>query len=246
MSSNPRALVFAHEPDGPASQVEVRLRQRGYEVDTHFVTLDYDKPDAAEPFPDIAGYDMLVVMGSVRSLTRKDEIGSWIHRELELVRQSHDSGTPVLGVCFGGQIIADAFGGRVEEMPSAAIGWFEIEAVEGSNPIGPGPWFEWHHDRFIPPAGVEVLAQNANSVQLIRLGRTLGTQFHPEVDHDHMTGFLAMASDEYMAENGLDHDAMIADMLQHEQRNIEQCHALVDWFVDEVASSDFVPRPNAT
>lgn len=238
-------MVFAHEPDGPASQVEVRLRERGYEVDTHVITLDYDRPNDAQPFPELDGYDLLVVMGSVRSLTEKGEIDSWIYRELELVRETHDRGVPILGVCFGGQMIADALGGRVEKMPTSAIGWFAIDDGDTPNPVGPGPWFEWHHDRFVPPAGVEVLAANDNSVQLIRLGRTLGTQFHPEVDHDHMTGFLAMATDEYMAENGLDHDQMIAEMLEHEAANIEQCHALVDWFLDEVATAEFAPRPNA-
>ncbi len=44
-----RALVIAHEPDGPARQVEIRLVQRGFVVDTHIVTHEYDAPNVATP-----------------------------------------------------------------------------------------------------------------------------------------------------------------------------------------------------
>ncbi|MCP3938566.1 MAG: type 1 glutamine amidotransferase [Actinomycetia bacterium] len=233
-----RVLVLAHELEGPACQIEVRLLMRGWEVTTHLVTADHGQPNVATPFPELVGYDMLVVMGSVRSLTNTEEIDSWIHDELEMVRMAHTDGMPVLGVCFGGQIIAEALGGSVEKAPVTEIGWYKIAAPEGAeNPVGPGPWFEWHHDRFVPPPGADVLAVNENAVQLMRLGRTVGTQFHPEVDCAHMDGFLEMALDEYLDDHGVDRHVMKAEMAEHEGRNRAQCHALVDWFLDEVAFS---------
>lgn len=232
-----RALVIAHEPDGPARQIETRLAERGWQVDSHTVTLDYDRPGDAEPWPAWRGYDLLVPMGSVRSLTDKTEIAAWVHDEAELLREAHDEGVPILGVCFGGQLMAETLGGSVERSPVTEIGWHEIRAAPGAhNPAGPGPWFQWHHDRFSPPPGAEVLAVNDSSVQLFRIGRTVGTQFHPEVDVAHVKGFLDGADDEYLAEVQVIRDEMIAELAFHEERNIKQCHALVDWFLDEVAS----------
>ena len=230
------ALVIAHEPDGPAGQVGVRLAERGFAVTTHVLTDDYDQPQKFEPWPAFADFDLVVLMGSVRSVANKDEISAWIHDELADIRAAVERDQPVLGVCFGGQLIADAMGGSVEVAPEVEIGWFELESLEGAPAvIGKGPWFEWHHDRFHPPAVAEVLAVNESSTQLIRIGRTVGTQFHPEVDVGHVAGFLRDAPPEYLEEVGIVPGEMMNQMRDMEAGNTERCHALVDWYLDEIA-----------
>ena len=235
-----RALVLAHEPQGTSALVGQRLAQRGYEVHDHVVTADLDRPNDAASFPDATGYDLLVPMGSVRSLTNTGEIDTWIFDELNMVRAAHARGTPVLGVCFGGQLLAAALGGSVENAPVTEIGWYEIHEPDGSinrsrNPLGPGPWFQWHYDRFTPPPEADVLAVNENAVQLFRLDRCVGTQFHPEVTYDHVRSFLTGTTDEHLAEYGLSKEIVLDGVRRHEERNTRQCFALVDWFLDEVA-----------
>lgn len=230
-----RALVLAHEPDCHAGRVEERLVQRGFAVDTHIITTDHDRPNDATPFPALDGYDLLVPMGSARSLTRKHEIDAWVHTELDLIRAEHVADVAMLGVCFGGQLIAEALGGTVEEAPDIEIGWAEIGDGDLPNPVGPGPWMEWHHDRFTPPPGADVLARNDAAVQLIRIGRTVGTQFHPEVDVAHIAGFLDATTDEYLDEIGVTREQLLRDAVRHEAANVEQCRVLVDWFLDDVA-----------
>ena len=238
MSAAPRALVIAHEPLGGGALVNDRLAQRGYDVREHLVTEDLERPNDSNPFPDASDYDLLVPMGSVRSLTDTDEIDNWIFAELDMVRDAHQLGTPMLGVCFGGQLLAAALGGSVEQAPEPEIGWYEIFDVDGTtNPVGTGPWFQWHHDRFTPPTDAEVLAVNGKAAQLFRLGRSVGTQFHPEVTYDHLSGFISGATDDYLAEFSLDPQRLLAETRVHEQRNARQCAALVDWFLDEVAAS---------
>ena len=113
-----------------------RLQQRGYDVHEHVVTADLDRPNDAAPFPDLADYDVLVPMGSIRSLTNTGEIDSWIFDEIAMVQAARQRGTPMLGVCFGGQLLAAALGGTVEQAPVPEIGWYDIHEPDDS-PNGP-------------------------------------------------------------------------------------------------------------
>ena len=224
-----------HEQNNAPALVGERLRDRGYELHEHVVTPDSDQPNVASPFPPLDGFDVLVLMGSLRSLTRKHEIASWIHQELDIIRTAHDAAMPILGICFGGQLIAEALGGTVEEAPVTEIGWYEIEGPD--NPVGPGPWQEWHHDRFIPPACAAVLATNENAVQLFTIGRSLGTQFHPEVTPPHVKAWAEACDDAYLEEWGTDRYRIEADATVHEVNNREQCARLVDFFLDHVSQA---------
>ncbi len=242
MSKPQRVLVLAHEPQGTSALVGKRLTQRGFDVHEHVVTSDLDRPNDAVPFPDLADYDVLAPMGSIRSLTNTGEIDSWIFDEIKMVQAAYALGVPVLGVCFGGQLLAAALGGEVEQAPVAEIGWYEIHEPDGSpngvrNPLGPGPWFQWHYDRFAPPPEAEILAVNENAVQLFRLGRCVGTQFHPEITHAHVESFLTGVDEDHLAEYGVNSTELLASARHHEDRNARQCAALVDWFLDEVANS---------
>lgn len=234
-------MVIAHEPDGLSRLVEDRLTERGYSITNHIVTHDYQDPNRFEPWPDFDAYDLLIVMGSVRSLTRKDEIGAWIHDELALVRAAHERGQPILGICFGGQILAEALGGSVSVAPVTEIGWYDIQAAPGAeNPAGPGPWQQWHHDRFDIPPDAELLAVNDNANQLFRIGRSVGSQFHPEVNETHICEWLQTCSPDYLVEHGLDADELVAAAAANEERNTKQCFAFVDWWLDDVVTS---PHP---
>ena len=75
---------------------------------------------------------------------------SWISGELDWLRRLDAAGVPVLGICFGAQALAAAFGGEVKPAARKEVGWTTsirwIAAV-----IEPGPWLEFHGDQCHPP-----------------------------------------------------------------------------------------------
>ena len=89
--------------------------------------------------------------------------------------------TPMLGICFGAQLMARALGAQVVRLAAPEIGWAAVsEEVDG---VAAGPWMQWHEDGIVVDgAPVRVVASNDRGVQALRAAPgQLGVQFHPEV-----------------------------------------------------------------
>ncbi len=132
----------------------------------------------ASSLPAVGTFDVLVVMGSDESAL--DPTVDWIGPERTLVGEAVAAGTPVLGVCFGGQLLAQVLGGEVLRAARREIGW---RAVESADPVRfpSGPWLVWHEDAFTAPPGSEPLAWTDVSLHAFVSGVHTGVQFHPEV-----------------------------------------------------------------
>jgi len=111
----------------------------------------------------------------------------------QLIRQVVAAGTPYLGVCLGGQLLAAALGAKVVSSRWEEIGHFSAALTdEGRRDrlfAGIPPeflTFQWHHDSFDIPAGGVLLASSAACPhQAFRVGGSAwGVQFHPEVTED--------------------------------------------------------------
>ena len=234
-----RALVIVHDPGSEAVLVGERLEHHGYEQVEVPVTTEQGNPiGSAAGLGWPSDYDLIVPMGSTFSLTDPERISSWIHDEIDFLRRADAEGVPVFGVCFGGQALAAAHGGRVVKADRPQIGWHPLAPHAGS-PIPSGPWMQWHYDRFEPPAddpGVEILAVDDVGVQAFTLRRNLGVQFHPEVTRAHVERWVDMGAAEELRGLGLDPDELLAqcDAIGDDVR--ERTNALVDWFVTDVAT----------
>ncbi|MEO8693074.1 MAG: gamma-glutamyl-gamma-aminobutyrate hydrolase family protein [Acidimicrobiales bacterium] len=231
-----RALVICHSVHEGAGRVGDRLRERGYEIDSFVVVSDPAIPVSRAPFPEPGGYDVIATMGAPWSVYDTDSIGTWIDRELAFLRNAHAAAVPILGVCFGAQALAAALGGTVSRAPRPEIGWHFVESDAAW--IGPGPWFQWHRDRFSLPPGATELARSALAPQAFRYGRSLGVQFHPEVDRQIVSDWLdgRHRSDAEFAAAAADPVEIAARAAVMVETSLPAADTLVDGFLDFVAS----------
>ena len=129
-----------------------------------------------------------------------------VEAEAQVVRDAVVADVPVLGICFGGQVIAHALGGEVMRTDRYEIGWYEVEPLAGApGDFVAGPWVEWHDDVFSVPEGFDVLARTESGPQLVRGGRVLGTQFHPECTETMLTSWLRTGGAEQYRQRGATH-----------------------------------------
>jgi GMP synthase (glutamine-hydrolysing) len=131
--------------------------------------------------PDPGTFGGIVIMGSVESVN--DTRLAWVGLERAFVASAVERQVPILGVCFGGQLLAQALGGRVFRSPEPEVGWSTIHSDDPSM-VAPGPWLLWHEDAIAPPPGAVVVARTPAAVQAYVKGRHTGVQFHPEVTPD--------------------------------------------------------------
>ncbi len=225
-----RALVIEHDESGPAAGVGERLVERGHQLDVFRVLDDQADPVCTKAYPDATSYDVLVVTGSPWSVTDTDSIGSWIGREIEMVRTAHDTGVAVLGLCFGGQVLSTALGGEVRRVDTPEFGWHEVD-TDLPDAIAPGPWFEWHYDGFTVPDGATEIARTAVSPQAFRIGRSVGTQFHPEITVEIVDLWISM-DERALRAHGVDPTVMAARSEEEAVGNRARSDVLVDWFLD--------------
>lgn len=225
----PRVLLISHEPIGEPGLVGEILRARGCETDLHVVLADPDHPDTA--YPDASTYDAVVAFGSFSS-AYDPAARPWVEPEVDLIRRLVADDVPYLGVCFGGQLLAEALGGTVEAAPDGhdEIGLVTFPEASG---VPAGPWVTWHGDRVTLPPDVDVLVRNDSAIQVFRKGRAAGTQFHPEADTAIFTTWATIGADHIPT--GLDGAELIAEVADAQDQLRANCEELVDWFLRDVA-----------
>ncbi len=164
-----------------------------------------------------------------------EEVASWVVPERALIRAADEQGVPMLGICFGGQIIASSLGGAVVRSDRPEIGWAHV-ASDDDALVPSGRWFQWHYDRWeLPPDAVEV-ARNPAASQAFVLRRNLAVQFHPELTDTQLAGWLGNGGTDKAATAGLAPEQLLDETAALQQDAHVRSHRLVDAFLDRVAS----------
>ncbi len=200
-----RLLAVVHQDDaGPGVFVEA-IRSGGH-------SLEVWRPDRGEDTP--AEPDAVIVFGGAMDVV--DDL-PWLAPEKAALRGWVEAGMPMLGVCLGAQLLAEAAGGSVRRAQSPEIGWFEVEVDAGDDPVMAGlpshlTAFGWHSFEAVPPPQGVPLATSETCLQAFRLDGTpqWGIQFHAEVSPADMRHWIEHFDNDPDAA-GLDPGALLAE-----------------------------------
>jgi GMP synthase-like glutamine amidotransferase len=231
-----KALFIEHDHVSPPGPVAERLRHHGFEIFEEVVVSEsnFYAPNVPYQFPNAEDFDLIIPLGAPWGAWDDGCIGNWLLPEVEWVKSIVESGRPMLGICFGGQLMARAMGGSVAKAPQCEIGWKSIWSDDTSL-VSDGPWFQFHYDRWKLPPGATEIARNPIASQAFLIKNSLALQFHPEVDASSLQKWLEWGGDKAVIENGQDPDVMLAQTRAFEPAARERTFALVDAFLSRVA-----------
>jgi GMP synthase (glutamine-hydrolysing) len=209
-----RALAVVHQPDAGPGVFADEMRERGVELDRWMLS-----ERGTGPPREIAEYDAVLTFGGAMHADQEDR-HPWLRFEKDFLAAMLDDGMPILAVCLGTQVLADAAGGAVRRLDEPEIGWFEIEVTdEGASdpligPLAPSfTGFQWHSYEGVPPQGAAILARTPACPQAYRIGdRAWGIQFHAEVSAADASHWIEdYDSDEDAVRIGIDPERLRAE-----------------------------------
>jgi GMP synthase-like glutamine amidotransferase len=183
-----RVLAVTHGPDVRPEVFADVIVEDGHEL------VEWDIRSRGTPGS--SDLDAVIVLGGAQNVGEELE-HPWLHEEYAALRHWVEDGTPVLGICLGAQTLAHALGANVGPLAAPLMGFYDSELTsagaedpvlgvlprrfEAFNACGYG--FE------LPPGAVELATGPTR--QAFRVdGSAWGVQFHPEVRHDQVLGWL--------------------------------------------------------
>ncbi|MDQ6721474.1 MAG: aminotransferase [Candidatus Dormibacteraeota bacterium] len=220
----PRTLILQHEEPTPPGLMTDWLAEQSADVETLRI-------DEVEPTAHAREYDLIVSLGS--EFAAFDDSILFVPREVRLYEEAIEAGTPILGLCFGGQMLARVLGSRLFRSEQAEIGWLPVRTYDPEL-VSTGPWFQWHFDSFTPPPGSKLVAETDAAPQAFVAGRSMGLQFHPEVTPEIMDDWVRAYPHELEAE-GVDPQGLLDETRRRAAQSRQTTWLLLNSFRDRVA-----------
>ncbi|GAB4385493.1 MAG: glutamine amidotransferase [Phycisphaerales bacterium] len=181
-------VVLQHGKHGGPGRLGLTLRDHGFRLDVRRVDLPADA--GGRPVPkDLDNVHGVLALGGAQNV---DEAHPWLKPEMEFLKQAHEAGLPVVGICLGAQMIAQALGGEVGRMERPEAGFAPVDLLfpAQTDVLFSGiSWRSWqfhshaYEVKELPPGATLLASSERCRVQAFRVGmRTIGIQYHPEYD----------------------------------------------------------------
>jgi len=182
-----RIQLIEHDPeDFSRTNISFWAAKRGHQVNQTFVCNN-------ETLPPLDSFDWLMVMGGSQNAW-DDQAYSWLGREKAYVAEAVAQDKLYLGICFGAQMLAEVFGGKIFPNGHKEIGLHEVSLNRHGRQsflfrnVPPSfVTFHWHSDHFSLPDNCTRLASSPpteNQAFVCRERPAVGLQFHPEYTRD--------------------------------------------------------------
>jgi GMP synthase-like glutamine amidotransferase len=160
-----RLVVIQHHPAESVGELGVWAERRGIAIEIY--RADLDELPTRDHSP-------CVLLGGPYSVNDSPE---WLVREKRWLHERVACKAPLMGICLGSQLLAEALGARVGALAQPETGWTSVDFTDG----GRLDVLQWHEDGFDLPPGANSLASTAACPhQMFAKGGRIGIQFHPE------------------------------------------------------------------
>jgi len=189
------------------------MENDGYEISTIQAGIDDIPIDPRQ-------YSAIIILGGYMSVY--DNL-TYLNAEQELIRKAHKNRVPILGICLGSQLIAQALGGRVYKGKKKEIGWHDVtinsnglaDIFKGTNSERIRV-FQWHRDTYDLPNTSKLLAYSDMYPQAFRIDSIIGILFHLEVNYN----MIRQWTEEYISEIK-EENLSIEDILTDKKKEFE-------------------------
>jgi GMP synthase (glutamine-hydrolysing) len=177
-----RVLAIVHQVDAGPGVFADAARARGARLEPWTVAEGGSPPD------DPGAYGAVLTFGGAMHVDHEDR-HPWLREEKALLAELLERRVPLLGVCLGAQLVAEAAGGAPRRASQPEIGWYDVQVTEEGaadpllGPLFPAfEAFQWHSYEFPLPPGASSLARSESCLQAYRIDESAwGIQFHAEV-----------------------------------------------------------------
>lgn len=192
-----KILVFQHDETQGTGRLGATLRDHGFQLDIRQV----NPADPRDSVPtDLDGVHGVISLGGTHSAL--DNTPS-LDAERALLKAAHERALPVVGICLGHQLLAQALGGTVSKAAAPELGFTTATIPAGppqTETINAGiawssPQFQYHFDEVseAPPGAMVLWNSQACKVQAYRVGhRSFGFQGHPEYDRSQVERMFSL------------------------------------------------------
>jgi GMP synthase (glutamine-hydrolysing) len=225
--------ILEHSPEAPAGFLGDSIEQRALPS----VVLELHK---GVSLPDLDEVAAIVSLGGVMGAYDEDAY-AFLAPEKALLRRAADGGVPVLGICLGCQMLADALGGAAYPAPELELDFAPLRLTEAGadDPVVAylaEPVLYFHGDTWDAPPGSKLLASTNLYPHAFRLGTALGIQPHPEASSDVLRAWVAGFGRQKLEAAGIRPDVVVRRMAAADRANAERAVNMFTAWLEEVVT----------
>ena len=226
--------ILEHSPEAPAGFLGDAISRAGLPSVTF-------RLHQRSPLPKLDAIGAIASLGGAMGAYDEDQY-DFLAPEKDLLRTAVARHVPVLGICLGCQLLADALGGRAYPAEQLEVGFAPLEMI-GSAATDPvlstlaKPVLYFHGDTWDPPPGVQVLAQTARYPHAFRSGSAIGVQPHPEASASVVRTWVAGFGRSKLENAGIDPSAVLDRMEASDPENEARAAVMFGAWLDEVVAA---------